>query len=149
MVRTDLSTWGLYTLSDLRRLAVQAQHPRSPERLLALHMIASQQTNATTWAAHIGRAKETVLNWVHQYNLAGLEGVLYHHTGGRSPLLTTSNSTNSSTSPQMRSNTWARRSATSLISCFITLLEKKYAIQLTKASHRSLVENSSPAIFSR
>lgn len=96
MVRPDLDTWG-HTLADLRRLAVQAQHPRSRERLLALYMIASQQTNATTWAAHIGRAKETVLSWVHQYNLAGLEGVLYHHTGGRSPLLTKSNSTNSPT----------------------------------------------------
>ena len=59
MVRPDLSAWG-HTLADLRRLAVQAQHPRSRERLLALYMIASQQTNATTWAAHIGRAKETV-----------------------------------------------------------------------------------------
>ena len=60
MVRPDLSAWG-HTLADLRRLAVQAQHPRSRERILALYMIASQQTNATTWAAHIGRAKETVL----------------------------------------------------------------------------------------
>ena len=96
MVRPDMSAWG-HTLADLRRLTVQAQHPRSRERLLALYMIASQQTNATTWAAHIGRAKETVLNWVHQYNLAGPEGLIYRHTGGRSPLLTKSNSTNSST----------------------------------------------------
>ena len=96
MVRPDLVTWG-HTPDDLRRLAVNAEHPRSRERLLALYMIASEQTNATTWAARIGRAKETVLSWVHQYNLAGLEGVIYHHTGGRSPLLTKSNSTNSPT----------------------------------------------------
>ena len=84
MVRPDLSAWG-HTLADLRRLTVQAQHPRSRERLLALYMIASQQTNATTWAAHIGRAKETVLNWVHQYNLAGPEGLIYRHTGAAPP----------------------------------------------------------------
>ena len=96
MVRPDLNAWG-HTLADLRRLAVQAQHPRSRERLLALYMIASQQTNATTWAAHIGRIKETVLNWVHPYNLAGLDGVIYRHTGGRRPLLTKNNATNSST----------------------------------------------------
>ena len=40
MVRPDLNTWG-HTLADLRRLAVNAQHPRSRERLLALYMIAS------------------------------------------------------------------------------------------------------------
>ena len=96
MVRPDLNAWG-HTLADLRCFAVRAQHPRSRERLLPLYMIASQQTNATNWAGHIGRTKETVLNWVHQYNLAGLDGVMYRHTGGRSPLLTTSNSTNSST----------------------------------------------------
>ena len=45
MVRPDLNTWG-HTLADLRRLAVNAQHPRSRERLLALYMIASQQINA-------------------------------------------------------------------------------------------------------
>ena len=107
MVRPDLNTWG-HSLADLRRLAVNAQHPRSRERLLALYMIASQQTNATAWAAHIGRTKETVLNWVHRYNLAGLEGVIYRHTGGRHPLLTKSNLINSSTrSPRPTRSTMA------------------------------------------
>ena len=89
----------------MRRLVVQARHPRSRERLLALYMIASQQTNATTWAAHIGRTKETVpgsspgqaLGWVHRYNRTGPEGVTYRHSGGRRPLLTKTNSTDSST----------------------------------------------------
>ena len=39
MVRPDLGTWG-HSLDDLRRLAVNTQHPRSRERLLALYMIA-------------------------------------------------------------------------------------------------------------
>lgn len=38
MVRPDLNTWG-HTLADLRRLAVNAQHPRSRKRLLALYMM--------------------------------------------------------------------------------------------------------------
>ena len=84
MVRPDLSAWG-HTLAELRRLAVQARHPRSRKRLPALYLIASQQTNATTWAAHVGRTQETVLNWVHPYNPAGLEGVIHRHTGGRPP----------------------------------------------------------------
>ena len=96
MVRPDLNTWG-QTPDDLRRLSVHAQHRRSRERFLALYMIATQQTNATTWAAQTGRTKETVLNWVHRYNLTGPEGVAYRHTGGRRPFLPRSNSTRSST----------------------------------------------------
>ena len=95
MVRPDLNTWG-QTPAELRRLSVHAQHPRTRERFLALYMIATQQTNATTWAAQTGRTKETVLNWVHRYNLTGPEGVAYRHTGGRHPFSAKSNSTKSS-----------------------------------------------------
>ena len=95
MVRPDLHAWG-QTPADLRRLSVHAQHPCSRERFLALYMIAAQQTNATTWAAQTGRTKETVLNWVHRYNLTGPEGVAYRRTGGRRPLLPKSSSTRSS-----------------------------------------------------
>ncbi len=85
MVRPDLTKWG-QTLSDLRRLSVEADHARSRERFLALYMIASGQTSSTPWVAESGRMKETVLNWVHAYNQAGPEGVMYRHTGGRTPL---------------------------------------------------------------
>ena len=96
MVQPDLNTWG-QTPADLRRLSVDAQHRRSRERFLALYMIATQQTNATTWAAQIGRTKDTVLGWVHRYNLSGPEGVAYRRTGGRRPFLPKSNSTASFT----------------------------------------------------
>lgn len=86
MVRPDVSKWG-QTPSDLRRLSVEAKHPRSRERFLSLYMIASQQTSATRWAEEIDHTKETVLGWVHRYNESGPEGVLYRHTGGRTPLL--------------------------------------------------------------
>ncbi|GIV76110.1 MAG: hypothetical protein KatS3mg050_0504 [Litorilinea sp.] len=85
MVRPDLTKWG-QVLSDLRRLSVEADHLCSREPFLALYRIASGQTSATAWAAEIGRTKETVLKWVHQYNRTGPEGVMYRHTGGRAPL---------------------------------------------------------------
>ena len=94
MVRPDMSKWG-QTLSDLYNLSVEADHARSRERCLALFMIASGQTNACAWAREIGRAKETVLNWVHSYNQFGPEAVFYRHTGGRRPLLAQSRSSNS------------------------------------------------------
>jgi transposase len=59
-------------------------------------MIASEQTNATRWAAEIGRTKETVLGWVHRYNQAGAEALSYQRTGGRSPLLPKNRSSRSS-----------------------------------------------------
>ena len=96
MVRPDLNTWG-QSPADLRCLSVDAQHRRSRERFLALYMIATQQTNATTWAAQIGRTKDTVLSWVHCYNLSSPEGLAYRRTGGRRPFLPRSNSTASFT----------------------------------------------------
>ena len=86
MVRPDITKWG-QSPSDLRDLSVTAEHPRSRERFLALYMIARKQTSATRWAKEIGHTKETVLGWVHRYNESGVEGVLYQHTGGRTPFL--------------------------------------------------------------
>lgn len=86
MIRPDCGKWG-QTLADLRRLAVEADHARSRERFLALYMIGSQQVTATKWAQQIGRKNQTVMDWVHQYNRAGVAGVMYQHSGGRTPLL--------------------------------------------------------------
>lgn len=94
MVRPDLAKWG-QSLSDLRRLSIEADHPRSRERFLALYMIADGQTSATPWARKTGRTKETVLSWVHLYNQAGPDGVHYRHSGGRRPLFRPSKSTDS------------------------------------------------------
>jgi transposase len=84
MVRPNMTKWD-QTLSDLRRLSVDAKHPRTRERFLALYMIGSQQKNATQWAAEIGRMDDTVLDWVHRYNNEGPEGLTYQRTGGRPP----------------------------------------------------------------
>jgi hypothetical protein len=86
MIRPDCAKWG-QTPDDLRRLAVEADHARSRERFLALYMISSKQSTATGWAEQIGRKNQTVMDWVHTYNRAGVTGVLYRHSGGRTPLL--------------------------------------------------------------
>jgi len=94
MVRPDMEKWG-QTLADLRDLSTGAQDARSRERFLALYMIADKKTSACAWAREIGRTKETVLKWVHNYNRLGPEGVFFRHTGGRRPFLAQSRSSNS------------------------------------------------------
>lgn len=85
MIRPDVTKWN-QSVSDLRRLSVEAEHPRTRERFLALYMIASKQMNATQWAAEIGREDDTVLSWVHKYNAEGPEAMVYRRSGGRPPL---------------------------------------------------------------
>ena len=86
MVRVEMARWG-QSLEDLRRLAIQAAHPRTRERFLALAQIADGTDNATTWAARYGRQDETVMKWVHTYNAKGPDALTYRRTGGGAPLL--------------------------------------------------------------
>jgi hypothetical protein len=85
MVRVEMQKWG-QSLDDLRRLALQADHPRTRERFLALSLIADGTHNATTWATQFGRQDDTVLCWVHTYNQEGPDALTYRRTGG-APLL--------------------------------------------------------------
>lgn len=85
MVHPEPAKWG-QTLSDLRRLSIESTHPRTRERFVALFMIASGQTNATRWSQEIGRQVDTVLKWVHSYNQAGPDALVYRRTGGHPPL---------------------------------------------------------------
>jgi hypothetical protein len=85
MVRPDPAKWG-QSLADLRRLAIESEHPRTRERFLALYEIGSEQTSANRWAEANGHQIETVLHWLHGYNAGGPEAVVYRHTGGRRPL---------------------------------------------------------------
>jgi transposase len=82
MVRPDFEKWG-QTEADMRRLSLEAAHPRSRERFQAMYMIGSGQKNASQWAKHIKRRKQTVLDWVHRYNELGPEGLHYQPSGGR------------------------------------------------------------------
>ena len=87
MIRPDFAKWK-QTASDLQRLSIEAEHPRSRERFQALYLIGTKQTNATQWAQEIGRKNQTVMGWVHQYNAEGPDSLHYRRTGGRNPLLT-------------------------------------------------------------
>ena len=85
MLQVEMEKWG-QTGKDLRRLSLEAPHPRTRERFLALSLIADGSHNATTWAAQYGRQDETVLAWVHTYNQKGPDALTYRRTGG-APLL--------------------------------------------------------------
>ena len=95
MVRIEIQKWG-QSLDDLRRLALQAEHPRTRERFLALSLIADGTHNATTWADRFGRQDETVLRLLHTYNAEGPEALIYRRTGGPAPLLRPTSPGNSS-----------------------------------------------------
>ena len=86
MVRPEFEKWN-QTAEDIRRLSIEAEHPRSRERFQALYMIGSEQNNASRWAQGINRQKQTVLKWVHRYNEVGPESVHYQPTGGAQPKL--------------------------------------------------------------
>ncbi len=85
MLRPDFEKWGQKP-TDILRLSIEAAHPRSRERFLALYQIGTGQHNATECAKALGRENETVMGWVHQYNEEGAKGILYQHSGGRSAL---------------------------------------------------------------
>jgi transposase len=82
MVRPDFEKWD-QKAENIRRLSIEAEHPRSRERFQALYMIGSGQKNASQWAKQINRQKQTVLEWVHRYNELGPECLHYQSTGGR------------------------------------------------------------------
>jgi len=86
MIRPDLRKWE-QNLEDIRRLSIEAEHPRSRERFQALYLIGSGQQNASQWAKAINRRKQTVLDWIHTYNEGGPSRVYYQHSGGRQPKL--------------------------------------------------------------
>lgn len=93
MVRPDVAKWG-QSPADLRRLSVEAAHPRTRERFLALYMISSGQSNASRWAGEIERQVETVLGWVHTYNDEGPNALTFQQSGGVSPFFRQSRSSN-------------------------------------------------------
>lgn len=97
MIQPDYAKWN-QAPDDFRRLAIEAEHPRTRERFLALYQIATGQSNATRWADQIGRCDESVMGWIHAYNQDGPESLIYRRTGGRAPFFPQPRLSNSLTS---------------------------------------------------
>lgn len=81
MVRPDFAKWE-QSVEEIRRLSIEAGHPRSRERFQALYIIGGEQQTASQWAREIGRQKQTVLKWVHRYNELGPSALYYQASGG-------------------------------------------------------------------
>lgn len=88
MLRVDTARWN-QTPDDLRRLALEAPHPRTRERFQALYEVA-QSWSAFAWSKETGRRHSTILEWVRTYNERGPGAMIYVRTGGRAPLLAAS-----------------------------------------------------------
>ncbi len=83
MLCVDCQSWNQKP-SDLIKLAIDSEHPRTRERFLALYEIANG-INATKFAEEIGRHHQTVQDWVHLYNNYGPGALIYRRSGGRPP----------------------------------------------------------------
>src|SRR5215210_1645497 len=85
VLRVDYARWG-QSPQDLRSLALSAPHARTRERALALFEI-TQGRCATRLAGRTGRHPQTVMGWVHAYNVQGPDALAFRRTGGRRPFL--------------------------------------------------------------
>ena len=83
MLRVDYARWN-QNQEILRKEAMIAQHPRTRERLMALYEI-SEGKSATRVGKQTRRNPQTVMSWVHRYNLGGLEALKYKRSGGKTP----------------------------------------------------------------
>lgn len=85
MLTVDYSRWN-QDPDLLRVLGLNAEHPRTQERFLALYEICGDK-NASQVGRETGRNPQTVMEWVHGYHTVGPATLVYQHTGGRSPFL--------------------------------------------------------------
>ncbi len=84
MLRVD-PRWGETAVSLLRR-SIEASHPRVRERYQALHLILLGHPG--TWVAnHLGRDRNTIAKWVHQFNKQGPDGLLPNFRGNPGKIL--------------------------------------------------------------
>ncbi|AUB34192.1 Transposase (plasmid) [Nostoc flagelliforme CCNUN1] len=83
MLRVECDRWN-ESASKLREEALKANHARTRERLMALYEICNGKS-ATKVGRETGRNPQTVMEWVHRYNLSGIKALLYQRTGGHPP----------------------------------------------------------------
>ena len=84
MLKLDLAKWN-QTAEDLRDEALTAAHARTRERFLALYELTQQGHGVTAIARGTTHHAQTLMRWVHWYNEAGPDGVVFQHTGGLTP----------------------------------------------------------------
>jgi len=84
MLKLDLAKWN-QTPEDLRVEALTAAHARTRERFLALYELTQQGHGITAVARGTTHHAQTLMRWVHWYNDAGPEGLVFQHTGGLTP----------------------------------------------------------------
>ena len=77
-----------YTADDLRYHASRSVDGAQVRRLLALACILEGRCRGEA-AAHSGMDRQTLCDWVHRYNAAGIDGLKSHRSRGRAPVLST------------------------------------------------------------
>jgi transposase len=81
ITRTD------YTSAELRSLSNRCSDGAQVRRILALAMVLEGRSR-TEAAEFNGMDRQTLRDWVHRYNRAGIKGLKSRRHAGRSPLLT-------------------------------------------------------------
>jgi transposase len=77
-----------YTAAELRRFAAGSRDASAARRMLALALVLEGSPRAVA-AETCGMDRQTLRDWVHRYNAAGLAGLSNRKDGvGRKPLLT-------------------------------------------------------------
>lgn len=80
ITRTD------HTAAELRVLAGQCRDGAQVRRMLALGLVLDGRSR-TEAAEQNGMDRQTLRDWVHRYNTAGIKGLKSHRSSGRVPLL--------------------------------------------------------------
>ena len=75
-----------YTANELRHHASKSVDGAQVRRLLALASILEGRCRGEA-AAHSGMDRQTLCDWVHRYNAAGIDGLKSHRSPGRAPAL--------------------------------------------------------------
>jgi len=76
-----------HTAAELRELAAQSDDGAQVRRLLALALILEGRSR-TEAAEQCGMDRQTLRDWVHRYNAAGVAGLESRHSKGPEPFLT-------------------------------------------------------------
>jgi len=76
-----------HSMSELRDLAVKSRDAAQSRRLLAIAMVLDG-SNRQDAARHAGMDRQTLRDWVHRYNEAGVDGLKSRRAPGPTPKLT-------------------------------------------------------------